>query len=113
MHVAWTFEVDTANTNMLLEKRGDIIKKKRIQVCFRSKQRNFQQSQLDRESLCSNGLFLILNRSHDAMYVVLGIYKIKKVTHLLITTRRYTEKVDQHHNISDTTVLSLYNSVLI
>jgi indole-3-glycerol phosphate synthase len=37
MHVAGTFEVDTANTNMLLEKRGDIIKKKRIQVGFRFK----------------------------------------------------------------------------
>ncbi|XP_066399224.1 uncharacterized protein [Miscanthus floridulus] len=31
-----TFEVDTANTNMLLEKRGDIIKKKRIQVVSES-----------------------------------------------------------------------------
>lgn len=29
---AGTFEVDTANTNMLLEKRGDIIRKKKIMV---------------------------------------------------------------------------------
>lgn len=31
-----TFEVDTANTNMLLEKRGDIINEKRIQVVSES-----------------------------------------------------------------------------
>ncbi|CAN6181724.1 unnamed protein product [Urochloa humidicola] len=31
-----TFEVDTANTNMLLEKRGDIIRKKRIRVVSES-----------------------------------------------------------------------------
>lgn len=42
MCCAGTFEVDTANTNMLLEKRGDIINEKRIQVPPRSN--SFQNS---------------------------------------------------------------------
>lgn len=68
--------MDTANTNMLLEKRGDIIKKKRIQVGLSFKT-TFCTPNFDRESLCSKGLFLILNQSHDAMYVVVGMRSTK------------------------------------